>query len=158
MNLSDILHQAHGNILSVHTHNEEISDLSAQITEIEQTRTDILDARGQIELHRRELRTLRGRITNMLFHLDKLDLSLQRDDDSLLIQDHIARKGVTKVKINQQAFYGPKRQSPTTRRTTPKADTTNKVADKDLQKLRAALTSNPQLLAQLQAKLMKASS
>ena len=158
MNISDILHQAHGNILSVHTHNEEISDLSALVTQIEQTRTDILDARGQIELHRRELRSLRGRITNMLLHLDKLDLSLQRDDDSLLIQDHIARKGVTKVKINQQAFSGPKRQSPTTLRTTTTKAANSNNTDKDLQKLRAALTSNPQLLAQLQAKLMKASS
>ena len=82
MNLSDILHQAHGNILSVHTHNEEISDLSAQITEIEQTRTDILDARGQIELHRRELRSLRGRITNMLLH--ELDLPQIYHDNALL--------------------------------------------------------------------------
>ena len=155
MNISDILQKAHSSILEVTTSTLTLDALSEEVAHIEETLSDATIAASSIPLHRKRLANLRGHLTNMILQLDKLEASLEQDKDTLLRQLFIAKRGVTHIAINPQPFSAkPIKRSdylnPKANRPKPPQKSE---ADRAMARLSAQLQKNPQLLAQLQAKL-----
>lgn len=154
MNISDILQKAHSNILEVTTSTLTLDALSEEVAHIEETLSDATIAASSIPLHRKRLANLRGHLTNMILQLDKLEASLEQDKDTLLRQLFIAKRGVTHIAINPQPFSAkPIRRSAAPGQPNRPRPPQKSEADRAMAKLSAQLQKNPQLLAQLQAKL-----
>ena len=154
MNISDILQKAHSSILEVTTSTLTLDALSEEVALIESTLSDATIAASSIPLHRRRLANLRGLLTNMILQLDKLEVSIEQDKDTLLRQLFIAKRGVTHIAINPKPFSAKpiKRSAAPGQATKPKPPQKSE-ADRAMARLSAQLQKNPQLLAQLQAKL-----
>lgn len=147
-------------ILQVELLHASAEDLDSSREQLENHLQLITSSQGNLLSLKRRLLSLRALITNDLLQIEKLLTASDNLSTSTSLSLHIASKGVTKVAIRNQPFQGVgdalRRVSPIPKREPQKLKGprgTNNHLTQDEKKLKALLSANPALLAQLKEQL-----